>query len=192
VPAYTRAQLWLLLGLAVLAGAGIAAGNWRRAHVVLAERIERFDTGAPTGGPAPAPVGGLPAGSARAPAAPAEEGPHRTRGAPDGLSVDRRGGALPMREPGQHRHEPPSPSTPVGLRARHPTGELLDLNRATVEELVRLPGVGPALADRILSARAERGRFESVEDLGSVRGFGPVKLARLRDLVTASPPVPSR
>ncbi|MBW3534000.1 MAG: ComEA family DNA-binding protein [Gemmatimonadetes bacterium] len=56
----------------------------------------------------------------------------------------------------------------------------LDLNRATTEELEALPGVGPALAERILALRARRGRFGRVEDLLEVRGIGPATLDRLR------------
>ena len=60
----------------------------------------------------------------------------------------------------------------------------LDLNRATVAELARLPGVGLGLAQRILEERERRGRFESPEVLRHVVGVGPKKLAALRDLVT--------
>jgi competence ComEA-like helix-hairpin-helix protein len=60
----------------------------------------------------------------------------------------------------------------------------LDLNRATVAELARLPGVGPSLAQRIFDERERRGRFDSPEALRYVMGVGPKKLAALRDLVT--------
>lgn len=62
----------------------------------------------------------------------------------------------------------------------------LDLNRATAQDLRRLPGVGPALAARILTARARSGRFESVDDLRAVAGIGEGKLGRLRDRVTVA------
>jgi len=62
----------------------------------------------------------------------------------------------------------------------------LDLNRATVAELARLPGVGPGLAQRIFDERERRGRFESPEALRHVVGVGPKKLAALRDLVTVA------
>ena len=60
----------------------------------------------------------------------------------------------------------------------------LDLNRATVAELARLPGVGPGLAQRIFDERERRGKFESPEELRHVVGVGPKKLGALRDLVT--------
>ncbi|HXJ77752.1 MAG TPA: ComEA family DNA-binding protein [Candidatus Methylomirabilis sp.] len=62
----------------------------------------------------------------------------------------------------------------------------LDINRATVAELARLPGVGPALAQRIFDERERRGRFDSPDALRRVMGIGPKKLAALRDLVTVA------
>ncbi len=62
-------------------------------------------------------------------------------------------------------------------------GGVVSLNRATVEELQDLPGVGPVLATRIVDHREANGRFETVEDLLEVPGIGEAKLASLRDLV---------
>ena len=64
------------------------------------------------------------------------------------------------------------------------TEAAVDINRATVAELVALPGIGPALAARIVEARQER-VFQRVEDLVNVRGIGLVTLERLLPLVTA-------
>lgn len=60
----------------------------------------------------------------------------------------------------------------------------IDLNRADENELQQLPGIGPALAARITTWRAENGGFASVDELESVPGIGPAKLAGLRDQVT--------
>lgn len=61
----------------------------------------------------------------------------------------------------------------------------LDLNLATLDEIDSLPGIGYALAGRILEARP----FSSVEDLTRVQGISAVMLERMRNLVTVSIPV---
>ncbi|MGE0157827.1 MAG: ComEA family DNA-binding protein [Gemmatimonadales bacterium] len=72
----------------------------------------------------------------------------------------------------------------AGPAARPPrSAAVLDLNRASAEELEALPGIGPALAARIVSARQER-VFTSVDDLARVPGIGPASLQRLRPHVT--------
>lgn len=129
---YTRRQLALLLGVVLVAGAGIAVDRWRRAHPELAERLEAID---------------------RAPAPPPRRAPRPT---------------------------PPRPGPAASSTAP------VDLNRATTDELQRLPGVGPGLAARIVDAR-ERGPFDSVDDLRRVRGIGRATLARLRPLLATGP-----
>ncbi len=61
-----------------------------------------------------------------------------------------------------------------------PGPERIDLNRAGSRELQTLPGIGPALAERILASRAREGPFREPDDLLRVPGIGPVTLARLR------------
>ena len=63
-----------------------------------------------------------------------------------------------------------------------PNGKV-HLNLATAAELDALPGVGPVIAERIVSYREENGPFQSVEDLLDVPGIGEAKLADLRDHV---------
>lgn len=63
----------------------------------------------------------------------------------------------------------------------------IDVNHASADELQRLPGVGPKMAQRILDERA-RAPFRSVEDLRRVSGIGPKTLERLRRYVTVGPP----
>jgi competence protein ComEA len=53
------------------------------------------------------------------------------------------------------------------------------VNRATVEELDRLPGIGPALARAIIEERARGGPFRSPSDLERVPGIGPALVSRL-------------
>ena len=59
----------------------------------------------------------------------------------------------------------------------------LDLNTATAEELERLPGIGPELAERILAHRTQHGAFETIEELMEVPGIGEGKLAALEGYV---------
>lgn len=71
-----------------------------------------------------------------------------------------------------------------GLAAIVPAGpEPVDLNEAGVEALDGLPGIGPALAERIVQSRARDGPFRRADDLLRVRGIGPVLLERLRPRV---------
>ncbi len=58
-------------------------------------------------------------------------------------------------------------------------GERIDPNTAGEEDLDRLPGVGPAMAGRILEMRRDRGPFAGPQDLLLVRGVGPATLARM-------------
>lgn len=81
------------------------------------------------------------------------------------------------------------PVSPAAQAPRASSGQKLqpgdppiDVNRASLEELMRLPGVGPVMAQNILSARMERA-FASVEDLDRVKGIGPKTLDKLRPFV---------
>jgi competence protein ComEA len=60
---------------------------------------------------------------------------------------------------------------------------VVSLNRATAADLENLPGVGPVLAERIVTFRESNGPFETVEDLLEVPGIGEAKLAAMRDSV---------
>jgi competence ComEA-like helix-hairpin-helix protein len=56
----------------------------------------------------------------------------------------------------------------------------LDLNRASAEDLDAIPGLGPALAQRIVEYRKAHGPFKQVEDLREVSGIGPQNLEKLK------------
>ena len=58
----------------------------------------------------------------------------------------------------------------------------LDLNRATVEDFTRIPGIGPKLAEAIVAAREQKA-FASVDELRRVRGIGPKTLEKVRPFV---------
>ncbi|AMD88176.1 competence protein ComEA [Actinomyces radicidentis] len=61
---------------------------------------------------------------------------------------------------------------------------LVDVNTADATALEDLPGIGPALAERIVAYREEHGPFGSVDDLTDVPGIGAAKLEALRDSAT--------
>lgn len=61
-----------------------------------------------------------------------------------------------------------------------PGSALLDLNAATAQDLDALPGIGPVLADRIVSWRTAHGRFGSVDQLREVGGIGEAKYQSIR------------
>ncbi len=92
-----------------------------------------------------------------------------------------------------HYAESAAAGTPLaspGLLVRAPAaqgsaGPALNVNRATVVELEALPGVGPALARRIVADREAQGPFATVAALDRVPGIGPALMARLGGLVTA-------
>jgi competence ComEA-like helix-hairpin-helix protein len=71
----------------------------------------------------------------------------------------------------------PAPTKPSGP---------LDLDHASAREIEGLPGIGPALATRIVAHRDSAGSFGSAEAFCRVRGIGPALFRRLRNDVTFS------
>jgi competence protein ComEA len=65
-------------------------------------------------------------------------------------------------------------------------GEKIDVDRADVIDLTRLPRVGPALAQRIIAWREQHGAFGNMGRLDSVAGMGPKLLDAVRPYVTFS------
>ena len=71
-------------------------------------------------------------------------------------------------------------SPPVASEAGTPAGTCVRLATATEAELQTLPGIGPALATRIISYRATHPRLSSVEELDDVPGIGPSLIEKIR------------
>lgn len=71
-------------------------------------------------------------------------------------------------------------------RAGTPTRRV-DVNRASAAELEALPGIGPALAQRIVADREVNGPFRRPQDLGRVAGIGEKTLAKLLPYITTGP-----
>jgi competence protein ComEA len=87
-------------------------------------------------------------------------------------------------EPEELKRKPADPP-PVSASAEKfkPGDPPIDVNSATVEELQRIPKIGPVTAAKIVAVRAEK-PFASVDDLRRVSGIGPKTLDALRPFVT--------
>ena len=71
--------------------------------------------------------------------------------------------------------------TPVGAGT-------VNVNTASLDELVRLPGVGPAKAAAVAAFREKHGPFKRIDDLDRVKGFGRKLLGRVRPFVSLTGP----
>jgi competence protein ComEA len=76
-----------------------------------------------------------------------------------------------------------SPAASSSREKLRPGDPPIDVNVASVEELQRIPKVGPAMAAKIVTARAEK-PFGSVDDLRRVSGIGVKTLDAIRPFVT--------
>ena len=79
------------------------------------------------------------------------------------------------------------PTRALPIEATAPPQTQIDLNAADSETLQTLPGIGPALADRILAYREEHGPFAYTYELTNVTGIGSATYEKLRELVTVGP-----
>ena len=62
--------------------------------------------------------------------------------------------------------------------------DMVNINTAGIDDLKKLKGIGPAMAQRIIDYREANGAFRRVEDLQKVKGIGKVKFAKLENQVT--------
>ncbi|MFO7638566.1 MAG: helix-hairpin-helix domain-containing protein [bacterium] len=76
------------------------------------------------------------------------------------------------------------PAGPGLVPAQPLVAPLVNINTADAAALQTLPGIGPRTAERIVEYRNAHGPFRSANELGGVRGIGPITIERLRPLVT--------
>ena len=74
--------------------------------------------------------------------------------------------------------------TQPGLNPTNPSGDLIDINTASADELATLPGIGPTTAQNIINYRDQHGDFGTIEDIMNVPGIGPSTFDAIQDLIT--------
>ncbi|HKK01553.1 MAG TPA: helix-hairpin-helix domain-containing protein [Desulfuromonadales bacterium] len=79
---------------------------------------------------------------------------------------------------------PVSPAVAASDGASVSASMPVNINTAAAAQLYVLPGVGKAIAERIVAYRSEHGPFHSVDDLTNVKGIGKKTLEKLRKMIT--------
>ena len=92
--------------------------------------------------------------------------------------------ALPVRDGDQVYVPRKAEVSSTPMPSRSGAIERTNINRASLEELEALPGIGAVYAQRILDYRKQHGFFSSIEELCEVKGIGSGTLESIRDLVT--------
>ena len=78
----------------------------------------------------------------------------------------------------------PSVSDRMEAKTVKPLSGPIPVNSASAFELERLPGIGPAMAKRIVEYRDYHGKFSSVEELHKIKGIGVKTLQKIRPYIT--------
>lgn len=64
--------------------------------------------------------------------------------------------------------------------------DAVNINKASKEELMTLPGIGESRADAVIACREEKGSFTSIEEIKNVTGIGDGIFSRIKDLITVN------
>ncbi len=179
-----RTLVLTIVGLLIAAGVAAFAIRWRPAEPIVIEPP------APTATPGPirvyvsgavmhADVYELPSGSIVRDAVAA------AGGAAENADLNQINMAKTLRD-GEQVYVPrigealvPAPAGQAGAASG-----LININTATQAELETLPGIGPALAARIIAYREANGPFPNIEAIQNVSGIGPSTFEEIRDLIT--------
>jgi competence protein ComEA len=110
-------------------------------------------------------------------------------GATDEADLDRINLALHLADQQQvyvPRKGEAAPPPPDGA-APAAAAEMININTASVEELDKLPGIGPSIAKAIIDYRTTKGPFKQIEDINEVKGIGDALYAKIKDQITVGP-----
>jgi comEA protein len=68
----------------------------------------------------------------------------------------------------------------------------IDLNKASVEDLLKIKGIGESYAQRIIEYRETNGQFNQIEDIMKVKGIGPKLFESIKDKITVNVKSPEK
>ncbi|HWR06802.1 ComEA family DNA-binding protein [Sporomusa sp.] len=77
-----------------------------------------------------------------------------------------------------------TPGVPAGSSVTSTTGDRININTASKVDLDKLPGIGPALAERIIEYRTTNGAFKDLTDIKNVPGIGESKYNQFKDKIS--------
>jgi len=100
-----------------------------------------------------------------------------------GAALDRQLGKVDSARSARRLKKVPKPKRDTAAVAPKDT-QPIEINAATIAQIESLPGIGPAMAKRIVAHRDSAGQFADLAALCEVRGIGPALAQRLRPLVT--------
>ena len=109
-------------------------------------------------------------------------------GATDDADLDRINLALRLADQQQvyvPRKGEAVPPPPDGSASAAPAQ--ININTASVEDLDKLPGIGPSIANAIIDYRTTNGPFKQIEDINAVKGIGDALFEKIKDQITVGP-----
>jgi len=96
------------------------------------------------------------------------------------LAIPYKDGSTPSTESGTTD----LPSSATDTPTDNSSTDLVNINTATLEELIALPSIGPTTAQKIIDYRDTNGAFSTIEDIMNVSGIGPSIFEDIKDLIT--------